>query len=98
MSQYIVKNGQSLFDIALQMCGNAESAFDLALMNGLAVSDELTNGQVLELPAVAEKQIVQQYAVDNVFPATAITADQYNETIEGEGIEFWGIGFDFIIS
>lgn len=93
-----VKNGQSLFDIALQMCGSAESAFELALMNGLALSDELVNGQVLEVPAVAEKQIVQQYAVDNVFPATAITADQYNETIEGEGIGFWGIEFDFIIS
>ncbi len=93
-----VKNGQSLFDIALQMCGNAESAFELALMNGLALSDELVNGQVLELPDVAEKQIVRQYAADNVFPATAITAEQYNETIEGEGIEFWGIEYDFIIS
>lgn len=92
------KNGQSLFDIAIQECGSAESAFELALMNGLAVSDELANGQVLELPAVAEKQIVRQYAVDNVFPATAITPEQYNETIEGEGIGFWGIGFDFIIS
>lgn len=93
-----VKNGQSLFDIALQMCGSAESAFELALMNGLALSDELVNGQVLEVPAVAEKQIVQQYAVDNVFPATAITPEQYNETIVGEGIEFWGIEYDFIIS
>ncbi|MBO4778102.1 MAG: hypothetical protein J5588_06365 [Bacteroidales bacterium] len=93
-----VKNGQSLFDIALQECGNAESAFNMAMLNGLSMTDVLSNGQSLELPDVTEKKIVQQYAVNEIFPATAITATQFNETISGEGVEFWGIEFDFIVS
>lgn len=93
-----VRNGQSLFDIALQECGNAESAFELALLNGMTLSDELVNGQIVELPDVAEKMVVKQYAVDNVFPATGITSTQFNETIGGEGVEFWGIEFDFVVS
>lgn len=93
-----VRNGQSLLDIALQECGDASAAFELALRNGLALSDELTNGDELELPTVEDKRTVAQYRADSVFPATAITGEQYNETIEGEGVEFWGIEFDFIVS
>ena len=96
--KYSVLNGQSLLDIAVQECGDAESAFSLAMLNGKSLSDELTNGEVLNLSEQTDKRTVAQYRADSVFPATAVTAEQYSETLEGEGVEFWGIEFDFIVS
>lgn len=94
----IVKNGQSILDIAIQESGSAESAFDLAMKNELSPSDVLTIGQELFDVDVAKKEIVRQYSLKEIFPATAITNAQFTETLGGEGIEFWGIEYDFIVS
>lgn len=50
MSQSLITAGQSLLDVALQELGSVEALFDLADANGLAITDELTPGQVLEVP------------------------------------------------
>jgi len=51
MTSTIITEGQSLVDVALQELGNVEALFDLADANGLAITDLLTPGQVLAVPA-----------------------------------------------
>jgi hypothetical protein len=43
-----VQANQSLFDIAVQEKGSVFAAFDLAVANDIAVTDDLTPGDVLQ--------------------------------------------------
>ena len=47
MNKVTVLQGQSLFDIAIQVHGSVEGALELAQINGISVSDELIVGQQL---------------------------------------------------
>lgn len=47
----IITEGQSLVDVAIQELGSVEALFDLADANGVAITDQLTPGQALEVPA-----------------------------------------------
>jgi len=98
MQSMIVKEKQSIFDIALIGCGSAESAFALALANDISITDDLTAGEDLQLTDVVNKSIVDYYTQKGIVPATALTAENITDTIQGEGIEFWAIEYDFIIS
>jgi hypothetical protein len=64
------KKGQSLFDIAIQGCGSAEAAFDLAVLNGVSLTDELSAGLDLKLPPELNKNIVTFYTIKNIVPCT----------------------------
>ena len=78
---------QSLLDIALQHAGGAEAVFDLGI------------GQQLVATPILSKEVTNYYAVHNICPATAITNDTINEILgDGEGIEFWAIEYDFVVS
>lgn len=95
----IVHNRQSLPDMALQECGTFEAAFALAERNSLALTEELTAGQELEIAPehVIGKQVVVSLATQGVKPATAIT-EQDAALVPWGGIGFMGIEFDFIVS
>ncbi len=90
---------QSLLDIALQEGGSVEAALELAIRNGLSVSDELIPGEGIEVAVgdIKQKRVVEYYNVHGIRPATAITSDELEETPCG-GIGYMGIGIDFIIS
>ena len=45
----IVTEGQSIIDIAIQEYGTALASFDLAVVNGLNLTDDLRPGQKLEI-------------------------------------------------
>lgn len=83
--EVIALNNQSLFDIALQVYGDATGAFMLAKENGLSITADLTPGQVLQYDPtnVINKQVVDYYRVNNIKPATAITEEP---TPEDRGI------------
>lgn len=99
MANYIVKSRQNLCDIALQLCGSMEAAYDIAAINGLNLTDDLTIGTVLELPTTTDTKTTQHYAANYIVPATAITIDEINVVLNGgEGIDFWGIEYDFIVT
>lgn len=86
--------GQSLFDLAIQGTGSIEGVFGLAKAAGLSITDELTPGMVIPVPIpLADPQVAEYYAARRITPATAITTD-----VMPEGVEYWGIEFDFIIS
>ena len=93
-----VKNNQCLFDIAIQTLGSAEAIFAIAEANNISISDNLTTGQKLQIPREnvhAQRKIAEYYAVNNIYPATAIDD---NKTIVPEGIEYWAIEYDFTVN
>lgn len=97
----VVLDCQSLLDIAIQELGNVAGVFDLAEKAGLSLTEELSAGGALELPLqAADKQIAGYYAAHRITPATAITIDSTSGggDLLLEGIEFWGIEYDFIVS
>ena len=98
--QVPVRNNQSLFDIALQTLGCTEAAFDIALINGISITDELLTGQILQIPSMSDytqRRNAEYYSINNILPATAITADIATTALE-EGIEFWTVEYDLIVS
>lgn len=93
-----VTSRQSVLDIALQYCGALEAAFDIALSNGISLSDDLTIGQQLVVPEPIDKTMAWHYNVNGILPATAITMEEINDILNiGDGIGFWGIEIDFIV-
>ncbi len=67
----IVKQGQCLFDIAMQTTGSAESVFELASLNNLSITDDLIPGTVLTTPDVSDGKIVDYYNSEKITPASA---------------------------
>ena len=51
--QTIITAGQSLLDVAVQELGSLEALFDVADAAGLSITDALTPGQTLDVPASA---------------------------------------------
>ncbi len=87
MSQALITAGQSLVDVAIQELGSVGAAFDLADAAGLAITDVLTPGQVLEVPAsaLARPELVSYFrnrgqrinTGDEAAPAPAAPAGRY---------------------
>ncbi|MGN0235834.1 MAG: hypothetical protein ACI4BD_05950 [Paludibacteraceae bacterium] len=97
----IVQDRQCLVDIALQTCGSLEAVFALAERNNLSITDDLSIGQVLEydISDVQNRQVVNRYNSEVVIPSTSITTAEINDKLGmGEGIGFWAIEYDFVVS
>ena len=93
-----VTSRQSVLDIALQHCGALEAAFDIAISNGISLSDDLAVGQQLVMPEPTDKMMARHYNVNGILPATAITTEEINDALNiGDGIGFWSIEIDFIV-
>lgn len=52
MKQVEGRRGQSMIDVAIQHCGNADYAYEVAKANGLDVDTVLEENRVLEAPSV----------------------------------------------
>ncbi|MEY4902836.1 MAG: hypothetical protein RLZZ292_651 [Bacteroidota bacterium] len=83
---------QTIYDIAVQHCGTMEAVFDLCRLNDIGFTDVLVHGQVLKLPNPRDKAVVRYFLDGKYVPAT-----DFNLSIQ-EGIEYWGIEYDFIVS
>ncbi|GAA4271624.1 hypothetical protein U6A24_13645 [Aquimarina gracilis] len=97
MESVTIQHNQSLLDIGLQEYGTPEAIFELALQNGLSVTDELSVTQEIELPRIKkiDLQRLSYYKRNNVEPATSYNGDL---EIDCEGIGCMVVGYDFIIS
>lgn len=96
-----VLHNQSLLDFAIQHTGSAQNAFEIAMANGISITDQLTAGTELTVPesVVMDVDIRNYYQSKAIQPATAITTfiiDGEPET-ELEGISYWAIYDDFIV-
>jgi hypothetical protein len=88
-----VLEGQTWLDMAIQTGGSLESAILLAVANNVSITDLPTVGQQIEVSPPGNKQVVDYYMKKGLTPATGLNADE-----NGEGIEFWAIERDFVIS
>jgi hypothetical protein len=91
-----VLNGQSLFDIAIQAAGSVEAAFDIALANGIGITDDLPAGTVLVIPAVLNRRVADYYRANDIKPATALGTQDVEFVMEG--INYWRLEYDFEVS
>lgn len=78
-------NGQSLFDLAIQLYGSVKYVFELAMANGLSITQELEPGQLLEVPELETENngIKDYYAANGIKPATAIRDEDITGTPGG---------------
>jgi hypothetical protein len=85
---------QTIIDVALQECGNADAAFDIAALNGIEITDDIAPGTELLLPDVVDKKKVKYLSDAGLKPITGpLIIDDAQE-----GLEFWVIERDFVIT
>lgn len=89
--QVTVKENQSLMDIAVQYCGTAECAHEIAMQNNLNPSESLCVGQILQVAKITSKDIANYFTINRLFPATG------NAGLLG-GINYMEVETDFKIS
>lgn len=93
MQTVIAKDRQTLFDLALQVWGRAELAYDLAEANGLCLSDEVSAGEVLLVPTVdgkTDRAVVDAYDLESITPATSASPEELDDLCPS-GIAYWFI-------
>ena len=71
MKKVTVQSGQSLWDIAVQHCGSADAALDVAALNGLLPTGQPKTGETIFVPEEENKKVVRYYAEHGIVPATA---------------------------
>lgn len=54
MSTVKVLDGETVCDVAVKQLGDAARAIELAALNGISVTGDLTAGSILQLPVVAD--------------------------------------------
>lgn len=92
----ITLHNQSLLDVAVKITGDASNALQIAVLNGISITDALQSGSGLSKTESPENTDVKNYyAAKAIQPATDTKTDiiQYNA-----GIDFWEIENDFIIT
>lgn len=97
MGTIIVKDRQTLLDIALQTSGSVEAVMELAIANGRSVTAVLEDGDELTVAGVADATVVNRYEINGIFPATE-ASDEERSAMAYEGIGFMAIENDFVVS
>jgi hypothetical protein len=100
MTKVTVSYGQTWLDIALQELGDMERAMELALLNDRSVTDELQAGEELIVPDFdsEKRSLIQLFRNTANRPASGDTFSAAEPGSSGEGIEFWAIEHDFVVS
>lgn len=70
MRTAVVKSGQTLWDIAVECCGSAESVFEIAGINGLTPTSEPSTGAVLLIPEPVVGKTAEYYGSHGIIPAS----------------------------
>ena len=92
-----VSEGQTLLDITLQGTGDLTRVFEIAALNSVDITDDLSIGSNLVIP---EPAIDKMYLVDLFAPVyrKPKSADTETDQIKGrDGISFWIIENDFVV-
>ena len=74
MKTVTVKPRQTLWDIAVEHCGSANAATDIARLNGISPTTRLSAGQRILVPDPDNRTNTRRYDEHDTHPATA-TAD-----------------------
>ncbi len=92
-----VSERQSLFDVAIQKAGSLEAVMKLASLNGLSITETLESGQLLHTTEIFDADVVAYFANKGILPETSGTVAEDSVPVL-EGIDYWAIGVDFIVS
>lgn len=94
-----VLNNQSLFDLAIRYCGSPLAAFSIALLNSIPISALLNPGTEIIIPDTPlNPDITNYFNSKNHQPATAWNPISENEPPKPEGISYWAINDDFVVT
>ena len=94
MGTIIVKDRQTLLDVALETSGSVESVMELAILNGRSLTSELTDGEELISVGETESKVVERYRAEGVSPATEATVED-RMSMPYAGIGLMAVGIDF---
>lgn len=72
MRNVTTQSGQSIWDIAVQHCGTADAAFEIAALRGIMPTAQPKTGEILIVPEVVNKKVVKHYADHGLVPATKV--------------------------
>lgn len=93
MSKNIVYQGQSFLDKVIENTGSIESAFAMALLNGVSLTDDVDIGNQVIPTAIINQTVVEKF---NEFSRSA-TGMKKSPIPPGLGIGFMRIGVNFKI-
>lgn len=89
----VIKKHQTTLDFAAQHAGAAEAAFDIALINGIGITDEPTPGTDLLPVGIFDDRVAAFYQETGLVIATKTKA---NDVLAGIG--YWIINVNFKVS
>lgn len=92
------QHGQTWTDLSMQELGDEERVFELADANDAGITEEVEIGVELITPVLAaeKKSIVNVLKVTR--PASGALPNPPGGNLLEQGIEFWAIEFDFVVS
>jgi hypothetical protein len=96
MKTVIVETNQNILDICLQEYGSLDNLVDLHEANGLSeIPADIVPGDTINIPDLPKNDAIVT-VLQNQKPATH--NEKVFKEITKEGIGYWQIGVDFIVS
>lgn len=89
------REGQCLFDIAMQESGNAARVFDYAIANGLSITELIAPGEDIETLQVDLNAVVKVLKREPNYPASDMD-DMGTLGYAGEGIGYWYL-YEYVV-
>jgi hypothetical protein len=88
---------QNYLDLAIQYMGNPAEAFSLAYQNKESLTKDLQAGEEISIPKYDQKyqDVVNYFKATKAAPATAYP---FPEVGMQEGVGYWYINTDFIVT
>lgn len=92
-----VQPGQTIFDLAIQEYGDLSGLVELASDNNKSLTADIVAGENLKVGQTKNKLITDFYKGRSIKPATGTTESEI-EQLKPEGIGYWAIEHDFVVS
>ncbi len=97
MKTYTSLLRQSLLDVALAATGDVEQVYDIATRADMAITDLPAAGTVFEFDSIINQDVLDSFSAAAIQPATAVD-DTFLDTLVPQGIGYWFVGKDFVVS
>ena len=90
----ISRQGQWLGDITIREAGDISELVRMAVDNNISVTERLSTGSELLRPAPENRRVINYYAINDIYPATALLREPGTKG----GIGYMAVGITFIVS
>ncbi|MDR1382214.1 MAG: hypothetical protein LBJ47_12145 [Tannerella sp.] len=94
MKRAVCIRNQWLGDVAVRESGDISSIVEIAACNNISVTERLTAGDEILIPAQANSRIADYFRINNIYPATAME----QEPGTPGGIGYMAVGITFTVS